>query len=103
MTSAQVVEMLVKKSMDRVTRQQLILILKTTLTQTITQDKQFNEDSSLDSEDNYHSGGRNVSHRQVFLKTTLTRTITQDKQFNEDSSLTFSHVSPLRLTIVQRT
>ena len=28
------------------------------------------------SEDDYHSGSRNVSHQQVFLKTTFTRTIT---------------------------
>ena len=32
------------------------VFLKTTLTRTITKDKQFNEDSSLDSEDDYHSG-----------------------------------------------
>ena len=34
------------------------------------------EDSSLDSEDDYGSGCQNVSHQQVFLKTTLTRMIT---------------------------
>ena len=38
------------------------------------------DDSSLDSEDDYCSGSRNVNHQQVFLKTTLTRTITQDRQ-----------------------
>ena len=38
------------------------------------------EYSSLDSEDDYHSGSQKVSHQQVSLNITLTQTIIQDKQ-----------------------